>query len=50
MKDKQERIVFDIKIEIVGIKEKEFFTFYNFIITLLYLYNSKCKKILSLVL
>jgi hypothetical protein len=32
----------DIKIEIVGIKEKEFFIFYNFILTLFYLFDKKC--------
>jgi hypothetical protein len=32
----------DIKIEIIGIKEKEFFIFYNFIMTLFYLFNNKC--------
>lgn len=35
----------DIKIEIIGIKEKEFFIFYNFIMTLFYLYNLKCQNI-----
>ena len=34
--------VSDIKIEIVGIKEKEFFIFYNFVLTLFYLFNNKC--------
>ena len=32
----------DIKIEISGIKEKEFTTFYDFIITLFYLYEKSC--------
>lgn len=32
----------DIKIEIIGIKEKEFFIFYNFILTLFYLFNNRC--------
>ena len=32
----------DIKIEIIGIKEKEFFIFYNFIMTLFYLFNNRC--------
>jgi hypothetical protein len=36
----------DIKIEIIGIKEKEFYIFYNFIITLFYLFkkNKKLKQ------
>lgn len=33
--------VSDIKIEIKGIKENEFFIFYNFILTLFYLFNKK---------
>ena len=33
----------DIKIEIIGIKEKEFFIFYNFIMTLFYLFNNRCE-------
>lgn len=34
----------DIKLEIVGIKEKEFFIFYNFILTLFYLFTQKCNS------
>jgi hypothetical protein len=37
----------DIKIEIIGIKEKEFFIFYNYIINLFYLYDIKCKDLTS---
>jgi hypothetical protein len=33
----------DIKIEIVGIKENEFFIFYNFIMTLFHIYNTQLK-------
>ena len=33
----------DVKIEIIGIKEKEFFIFYNFIMTLFYIYNDQAK-------
>ena len=35
----------DIKIEIIGIKEKEFFIFYNFIMTLFYIFNEQRKDI-----
>lgn len=31
----------DVKIEIVGIKEKEFFIFYNFIVTLFYIFTNQ---------
>ena len=33
----------DIKIEIIGIKENEFFIFYNFIMTLFHIYNEQLK-------
>lgn len=35
----------DIKIEIIGIKEHEFFIFYNFILTLFEIYNNQSKHI-----
>lgn len=34
----------DIKIEIVGIKENEFYIFYNYIITLFYLFSNKSSR------
>lgn len=34
----------DIKIEINGIRENEFFVFYNFIITLFHLFNTNCTE------
>jgi hypothetical protein len=37
----------DVKIEIIGIKEKEFFIFYNYIINLFYLYDIRCKDLTS---
>lgn len=37
----------DIKIEIIGIKEKEFFIFYNYILNLFYLYDIRCKDLTS---
>jgi hypothetical protein len=37
----------DVKIEIIGIKEKEFFIFYNYILNLFYLYDIRSKDLTS---
>jgi hypothetical protein len=35
----------DVKIEIIGIKENEFFIFYNYILNLFHLYDIRCKDL-----